>query len=166
MNNVNFHLAELARQIRGETLRLLAAAEPRWLTWAPPGTSNHILWHAGHALWVVDALCIEEITGRSELPPGWAESFGADCRPVRQTRQWPPRDEVHGLLVRQLTRFVQLITDLPSQRLLMDGPMSGQRSLVSEIIHGWHDEAKHQGEMFLLSKMCRAGKWSDVLPSD
>ena len=159
MNGASCHLAELARQIRSQTLGLLAAAEPQWLTWAPPGTSNHILWHAGHALWVIDALCIEEITGRSELPLGWAETFGADCRSVSQTRQWPPRDEVSGLLAGQLTRFVQLIAELPGDRLALEGQQPGQqpgqRSLVAEIIHGWHDEAKHQGEMFLLLKMCR-----------
>jgi hypothetical protein len=156
MNSATFHLAELARQIRGQTLQLLAATESHWLTWAPLGTSNHILWHAGHALWVIDALCIEEITGRGELPPGWAETFGADCRPVSQTRQWPPRDQVRDLLASQLTRFVELITDLPSQRLAQNEPMPGQSSLVANIIHGWHDEAKHQGEMFLLLKLCRA----------
>ena len=43
-------LAEMARQVRGDTLRLLAAAPEASLLFAPPGTSNHILWHAGHAL--------------------------------------------------------------------------------------------------------------------
>ena len=56
------HLAELARQIRGETLKLLAAAPDDWLTFAPEGTSNHILWHAGHAVWLQDVLFVEVVT--------------------------------------------------------------------------------------------------------
>lgn len=80
------HLAELTRQVRSHTIELLLAAPEGWLTWAPAGTSNHLLWHAGHALWVQDRLCIEPLTGSSELPAGWAKKFGADCRPVALTR--------------------------------------------------------------------------------
>ena len=84
-------LTELVRQVRSGTLEILAAADERWLTWAPPGTSNHILWHAGHALWLGDVLGVELITGQSELPPGWPETFGMDCRPVGETNRWPSR---------------------------------------------------------------------------
>ena len=45
-------LQELAREVRQGTLQILAATQAAWLTWAPPHTSNHILWHAGHALWL------------------------------------------------------------------------------------------------------------------
>ena len=148
-------LVELARQVRGETLRLLEAAPEAWLTWAPPGTSNHILWHAGHALWVGDVLIVEPITGASELPAGWAEKFGMDCRPVSQTRDWPPRSAIHQLLSNQLTRLEQLLAVLPVDRLANPRPDLDSRSLVSEIVHGLHDEAKHQGEMHLLLKMRR-----------
>jgi len=141
------HLAEMARQVRAETLRILALADSAWLTWSPPGTSNHMLWHAGHALWVADVLCIEPITSRSELPIGWSEKFGSDCRPVNQTRDWPTRDDILRLLAAQLDRVLELLANLPP---------AGPGSLAADIIHGWHDEAKHQGEMFLLLKMCRA----------
>ena len=47
-------LQELVRQVRDHTLQLLKATPPAWLRWAPEGTQNHILWHAGHALWVQD----------------------------------------------------------------------------------------------------------------
>ena len=88
--NQAIHLQELARQVRGNTLQFLAAVPEAWLTWAPEGTSNHILWHAGHALWVQDVLCIQPLTGSgSELPAGWDETFGSDCRPVRTTTDWP-----------------------------------------------------------------------------
>jgi hypothetical protein len=153
-------LAELARQVRGETLRLLAAAPDDWLTWAPEGTSNHILWHAGHAVWVQDGLFVELVTGHSELPAGWNETFGMDGRPVKATnaiQAWPSRVEVAHLLSRQLTRVLELLETLPADALTAPVlPDVGQRNLLSAAVHGWHDEAKHQGEMYLLLKLRRA----------
>ena len=82
--NLAVGLSELATQVRTITLRQLEVSEGSILTWAPRGTSNHILWHAGHALWVADVLTIEPITGRGELPNGWAESFGEASRPSKR----------------------------------------------------------------------------------
>lgn len=56
-------LKELARQVRGDTLQVFDATQDDWLTWAPPGTSNHILWHAGHAVWLQDLMCVELLSG-------------------------------------------------------------------------------------------------------
>ena len=84
----------LATEVRNNTIHLLEMTSDRELTWAPPGTSNHILWHAGHALWLADALCLELILGRSTLPAAWAASFGAKCRPVSQTKTWPAKAQV------------------------------------------------------------------------
>src|SRR5262245_30070463 len=144
-------VAELARQVRGDTLRLLAAPPSDWLTWAPAGTSNHLLWHAGHGLWLQDALFIELATGKSELPAGWADSFGMNCRSVKETnarRGWPSRAELTQRLNQQLARVLELIGQLPAESLAANAPPKpGTRNLLSSAIHGWHDEAKHQGEM-------------------
>jgi hypothetical protein len=156
MNPV-IHLQELARQVRGNTLHLLTAVPEGWLTWAPEGTSNHILWHAGHALWVQDVLCIQPLTGRgSELPDGWDETFGSDCRPVRTTTDWPPRDQVLSLLESQQARLLELF-ETHAERLARIGPdPPNDWDLTRGIIHGLHDEARHQGEMHLLLKLRRA----------
>ena len=157
-------LAELARQVRGDTLRLLSQMPDEWLTFAPPGTSNHILWHAGHALWVQDVLFVEPATGRSELPAGWETTFGMDGRPVAVTnaRQlWPARGEIQQLLTAQLPRVIELLAQLPPEKLAADAPPLpefGPRNLLSCYIHAWHDEAKHQGEMYLLFKQRRANR--------
>ena len=66
-------LQELAREVRGHTVQILNAARQDWLRWSPPQTSNHILWHAGHGLWLQDLMCIAPLTGASELPEGWAD---------------------------------------------------------------------------------------------
>jgi hypothetical protein len=147
-------IAELARQVRGATIQSLAACPDEWLTWAPPGTSNHVLWHAGHALWLQDVLCLEPLTGRSKLPAGWAETFGMDCRPVKTTTQWPGASTVETLLADQLRRIVAALETTDDAVL---GRIANPRgdTLAGRIIHGLHDEARHQGEMYLLMKLRR-----------
>src|SRR5262245_7119730 len=73
--------AALAQEVRSDTIQLLQAARPAELTWAPAGTSNHLLWHAGHGLWLQDVLCLRLLSGRSELPAGWEERFAMGSRP-------------------------------------------------------------------------------------
>jgi len=151
-------LQELARQVRGDTLQILSAAESTWLTFAPQGTSNHILWHAGHALWLQDVLCIELLTGTSELPPGWAEMFGMECRPVQQTTHWPSRENAIERLQQQLRRIIELLESFSDETLrTIANPARGAATAADRITHGFHDEAKHCGEMYLLLKLCRAG---------
>ena len=155
--NTGATLAELARQVRRGTLQILDAAQPSWLTFAPPGTSNHILWHAGHALWLQDVLCIRLLTGRDELPTGWSDRFGMNCRPPGETSDWPGRQEVRELLQAQLARVQQLLAATSDERLAEPAdPARGTETIAQRIIHGFHDEAKHSGEMYLLLKLCLA----------
>lgn len=144
-------LLELLDQVRRHTIEVLEAAQPSWLLWAPAGTSNHILWHAGHALWLQDVLGVQRLTGKSELPPAWDERFGMNCRPVKKTSDWPTRREVKDHLRAQWSQLKRYIEQLPDERLELT-----RHLWVSQFIHGLHDEARHQGEMYLLYKMCRA----------
>src|SRR5262245_29884196 len=109
-------LAELAREVRGDTVRFLSAAGEAELTWAPAGTSNHVLWHAGHSLWLQDALCERLVTGRSELPAGWEATFGMGSRP-RPRGPWPGKREVLGRLVAQLARVEELLAGIADAAL-------------------------------------------------
>jgi hypothetical protein len=147
-------IVELARQVRSATIQSLAACPPEWLTWAPPGTSNHVLWHAGHALWLGDVLCLEPLTGRSKLSPGWADVFGMNCRPVNTTTEWPAASAVEMLLADQLRRILAALETADDALL---GRITNARgdTLAGRIIHGLHDEARHQGEMYLLMKLRR-----------
>lgn len=156
MHTAAIHIAELAQQVRGVTVRMLANVPLAWQRWAPAGTSNHILWHAGHVLWVMDVLAIDPLTGRSELPSGWAETFGQDCRPVRSTTDWPPLEEVSARLQDQLPRLLDCLSQAAPAELLDVAAPSEDWNLPRGILHGLHDEARHQGEIFLLQKMCRA----------
>jgi len=151
-------IQELARQVRRDTLDILLATPQSWLTYAPPGTSNHILWHAGHSLWLADKLGIELLTGSSELPPTWPETFGMNCRPPAQTKQWPDRRQLAELLQQQGQRLHAVLAESSEKQLLrIADPARGTATVASRIIHGLHDEAKHSGEMYLLFKLCRAG---------
>jgi DinB superfamily len=149
-----FTIQELARQVRRGTLERLDAAPADRLTWAPPGTSNHILWHAGHALWLQGGLCLEPLTGNSQLPPDWEKTFGMNCRPVKQTSRWPSREELKELLSVQLDQIIAAIGTASESRLAEVVNPRGD-TLAGRIIHGLHDEARHQGEMYLLLKLCR-----------
>jgi DinB superfamily len=150
------NLAELARQVRRSTLELLQVPDSCWLKWAPPGTANHILWHAGHALWLQDALTIRPLTSRSELPSSWATKFGQNSRPEPHA-DWPDVDEVRALLKNQLERIEELLSEHAAIIMMNPNaiPPSGGWPLLSGMIHGWHDEARHQGEMYLLYKLAR-----------
>ena len=149
-------LQELARQVRRDTIRVLESAEPAWLTYAPAGTSNHILWHAGHAIWLQDILCERLLGAGGNLPSGWSERFGMNCTPPSQTREWPSREELRGLLQAQLRRVLDLLAAASDERLAEIADSSrGSATISDRIIHGLHDEAKHCGEMYLLLKLCR-----------
>lgn len=151
-------LTELARQVREGTLQLLHAPELSWLTWTPDGTSNHLLWHAGHALWVQDALCVSPLTGLSELPSGWTELFGQNSHPAAAKSAWPEEALVRRALEMQLARILDLYIEYAETiQINAAEPLPGSGwPLLAGLIHGWHDEARHQGEMYLLHKLRRA----------
>jgi hypothetical protein len=151
-------LRDLATDVRNRTIQLLQAASASESIWVPRGTSNHILWHAGHALWAEDVLCIKLVTGASELPLGWDEMFQMGSRPALWKKPWPAKEELVRQLRDQLPRLTQLIGSLTETQLNhkpqfphRDDP----RTLGESILHGLHDEANHQGEMYLLLKMQR-----------
>ncbi len=153
-------LQQLARDVRGKTLQLLDAAHPQELLWTPPGTANHILWHAGHALWLQDVLCLRLLTGRPSLPGNWEAFFAAGSHPQKPPGPWPSRDEVRYELAGQLTRLLEALEALTWQQLDARAPFAraeSSRTLRQAIVHGLHDEAIHQGEMYLLLKLQRAG---------
>jgi hypothetical protein len=148
----------LVEEIRSRTLQLLAAAPEDALLWAPPGTSNHILWHAGHCLWLADVLCIKPIRGQSELKDGWTEMFGGNGRSPSVIQEWPSRDELTHLLAEQQERVKELVSQLADADLDRVVSARSGATLARWIIHGLHDEAMHQGEMYLLMKLRKIGR--------
>lgn len=151
-------LMELVRQVRGHTLRLLQVEDAPWQRWAPAGTSNHFVWHAGHILWGQDLLTIQALGQPSEIPAGWGERFGEKCRPVASTTEWPSISKLHALLSQQQDRILGLLED--AKDVLSNPPKPNRVTgwpVLEGILHAFHDEARHQGEMYLLYKMTRSG---------
>lgn len=148
----------LINHVRGTTLDFVEGVPDNWLTWSPPGTSNHLLWHAGHALWVQEVLTLEPLTGENALPVGWAAKFGEGCPSPNKTTDWPTRQELIDLLRSQQQRALDAIVE-HVDRLTTADPnvcLGHGWPLLEGVVHGWHDEARHQGEMYLLFKLQRA----------
>jgi len=144
----------LATEVRGKTLRRLEGVTDAEARWAPPGLNNTILWHAGHALVVVEHLSVSPATGQPPVyPQGWFETFSWTSNPATVTH-WPALDEVVGRLREQLQRLTTAIDALSPDKLAT--PDANGRTLRYSILHGLHDEAGHQGEIYLLRKMLKA----------
>ena len=144
----------LATEVRGKTLRRLEGVTDAEARWAPPGLNNTILWHAGHALVVVEHLSVSPATGQPPAyPHGWFETFSWKSNPATVTH-WPALDEVVGRLREQLQRLTTAIDALSPDQLAT--PDANGRTLRYSILHGLHDEAGHQGEIYLLRKMLKA----------
>jgi hypothetical protein len=148
-------------EVRGKTLRLVQVSREAAL-WVPPRTSNSILWHAGHALCVVERLTLTALEGRDDEPPalpeGWWDLFGWDSRPATTpVAAWPDPAAVVEQLREQHARlrraFAALAPEALDERLdLADYPWHGYtRRFI--LLHGIHDEACHGGEMWLLRKL-------------
>ena len=145
----------LAKDVRGKTLRLLDGVSEDDARYTPAGLNNTILWHAGHALVVVEHLSVAPATGRAPVyPQGWFESFSWKSVPATVT-QWPTLHEVVERLREQLTRLTSAIESLASEQLA--AVRENGKSLRYSILHGIHDEAGHQGEIHLLKKLKRVG---------
>ena len=145
----------LATEVRGKTLRLLdgVAADEAAARFAPAGLNNSVLWHAGHALVVVEHLSVMPATGRAAAyPPGWFETFSWKSNPAAVT-SWPALAEVVAALREQLPRLTAAVAALPPQRLDEVVDPQRNRTLRYSILHGLHDEAGHQGEIWLLRKL-------------
>ena len=149
-------LLELVKEVRWKTLKLLEGLSEAQAKWAPAGLANHILWHAGHSLVVVEGLAVNSLTETKlgQAPPfprDWIDLFRGGSNPATVTT-WPPLAEVVTALKDQRTRLLALLdTNDDLEKIL--GPAPRNRTLRGMIVHAMHDEAGHQGEIHLLKKL-------------
>jgi hypothetical protein len=91
---------------------------------------------------------------QSELPAGWAEKFGQHSQPAT-VGKWPERTEVCARLESQVKHILDLLHE--HRKMIVakanHAPREGDWPLLYGMIHGWHDEARHQGEIYLLQKL-------------
>ena len=150
-------LLMLLNDVRGKTLRLLEGMGEAEAKFSPPGLHNTILWHAGHAMVIVEHLGVAAATGKpAQCPDGWIQMFGWQSQPATIT-QWPAAADVVSELREQQLRFAPMLQGMTAEQL--DKPMpNGGGTVRHSILHGLHDEACHQGEMWLLRKMWKNRK--------
>ena len=148
-------------EIRGRTLRLIDVPQEQ-ARWVPDGTENHILWHAGHIFAMVERLAMRALTRHMAMPPeipdGWWPIFGWDSHPNRiEADDWPSLAIVAGKLREQHTRLRRHLARLADRELSasFDLPESGWHGtpVRNVVLHAFHDEACHSGEIWLLRKL-------------
>lgn len=150
---MNETLLTLANEVRTKTLWLLDAVHDDMAHFAAPGLSNSILWHAGHVLVVVEHLAVAPATGRlPQLPDGWFEIFGWGSNPI-SVKHWPAVAEIKETLREQLPRLTGAIAALSPDQLAQVHDQANGTTLHYDILHALHDEANHQGEIWVLRKM-------------
>lgn len=150
---MNETLLTLANEVRTKTLWLLNGVTDDLAQYAAPGLNNSILWHAGHVLVVVEHLAVAPATGQvPQLPDGWFEIFGWNSNP-RTVKHWPAIADVKERLREQLPRLTGVIATLSSAQLAQVLDQANGTTLHYDILHALHDEANHQGEMWVLKKM-------------
>jgi DinB superfamily len=144
----------LAKDVRGKTLRILEGVSEQQARYAPPGLNNSILWHAGHSLVVVEHLGVMAATGKpAGYPQEWFDKFSWKSTPAT-VKQWPTLEEVKGKLIDQAERLTSAINALSeAQFKQLSGEAARGWTLRYSILHGIHDEAGHQGEIWLLKKL-------------
>jgi hypothetical protein len=143
----------LAKDVRGKTLKLIEPLSEADARFAPAGLNNSILWHAGHALVVVEHLSIAPLNhGQMSYPAGYFETFSWKSNPANVTT-WPALAEVKEKLIEQQARLLSLLEKANDAKLSeITNPEKG-RTVRWSIMHGLHDEAGHQGEIWLLRKL-------------
>jgi hypothetical protein len=147
-------LLMLAYEVRGKTLWLLEEVITGEMAhFAAPGLVNSIVWHAGHVLVVIEHLAVAPATGQPpEIPADWFEKFSWDSQP-RTVKDWPDIGQVIAALRRQLPRLTEAISTLSPEQLNQVVEIEHGSTLRYNMVHALHDEANHQGEIWLLSKM-------------
>jgi len=146
-------LVLLAKEVRGKTLRLLEGIDDAQARFSAPGLNNSILWNAGHALIVVEHVGNSPATGKPPAyPADWWDKFSWKSSPATVTA-WPTIEEVRAALRDQLQRLTSTIETLTDPQLSKITDPAKNRTLRYSILHGLHDEAGHQGEIYLLKKM-------------
>ena len=145
-------------EVRGKTLRLLHDVSEEQARWAPPGLSNSILWHAGHAHCLMEHLVLGTLGLPPQMPEGWFDMFSWASKPATvPAGKWPRLAEVVAQLQSQHRRAKAALEAATAEHLA--GPYQNPeshwhgRALTFVILHGLHDEAMHGGEVHLLRKL-------------
>jgi DinB superfamily len=149
----------LLDEVRGKTLRILDSIAVEDSLWAPPGLQNTILWHAGHAYFLLEWLTMGAIGQTPRVPKGWYQTFSWASRPAQvPPDRWPPLAEAISRLGEQRERMRRIIGQLSDKQLDQPSARNPSKTVRYEILHALHDEACHSGEIHLIRKLRAVGE--------
>lgn len=151
---VDQSLLAMFAEVRGSLLRALQGVDDAAALWHPPGLSNHIVWHAGHAFVVVEWLTKGPLGLEPQAPEGWFEMFSWESKPADIPVEKFPKlatiiTELQTQQVR-LNEFYGRLCEIDLKGKAIDQPGSTVREVI---LHALQDEASHKGEIRLLRKM-------------
>ena len=153
-----------ARKATLSIVRDVAEEQARGL---PDGEVNHILWHAGHIFVLLERCVFAATVGSddmpSSIPEGWWPLFGWNSKPQEVASDaWPSMASVRQSLEiqterlqRDLSRFDDAF--LSSPICWSDKRWYGRPKRIV-ILHGFHDELLHSGQIMQLKRMFDVGK--------
>lgn len=148
----------LLDEVCGKTVRILETVAAEDATWAPPGLQNTILWHAGHAYFLLEWLTMKSLAQRPRMPEEWHEMFSWDSRPGQiEANRWPTLAGVIVALREQHKRVRQIVVGLTDDQLDQPSARNPAKAVRYEVLHALHDEACHCGEIHLLRKLRASG---------
>lgn len=147
-------LLDLCDEVRKKTLKRLEDVTEEQARFVPSGLQNSILWHAGHAYVVTEWLTMGAMAAETTCPDGWFEMFSWMSKPEEVSADaWPTLQEVVQQLRVQHGRLHSAIQNIAAERLDQPAADDATVSVRFRIMHGFHDEACHSGEIWLLRKM-------------
>jgi len=149
-------LIMLVTEVRNKTLKLIEGLSHDDAMGVAPGMQNSILYHAGHGVAVQEFLGVARIEKREPKLPAGFEAFMWKTEPGK-TVTWPSIDVVRHELTTQRDKLKSLLEAMNESESAsrLDEIVNPERgtTLRYSILHGLHDEANHQGEIWLIRKL-------------
>jgi DinB superfamily len=145
-------LAMLVFEVRWKTLKMLEGLTHEQAMGVAPGMNNSILYHAGHGYAVQEHLAVAKLEKREPKLIEGFEVFMWNSPPTAST-VYPHIDKVKAALIQQRDHLIKLIEGMDASAFdEIVNPEKG-RTLRYVVLHGLHDEANHQGEIWLIRKL-------------
>jgi DinB superfamily len=126
----------LLNEVRGRTIRILDSVAVEDSVWAPRGLQNTIVWHAGHAYFLLEWLTMGALGRTPRIPKGWYQTFSWASRSAQvPIDRWPLLADVVSRLGEQRDRMRRIIGELSDKQLDRPSARNSNKTVRHEILH-------------------------------